>query len=464
MQYLFIYANILIYIMICWEAYYMHFKWDKKYLYWGITAFFVLSCSILFYYIVFHNEQFSGVVKNVINICFPIIDGLIIAFLMCPMINWFEKRIFARIIPKLKKGERLSEIGQKWMRAGSVVLSYSIVLLLLAAFFIAVIPQIRMSVESIVAQSSTYKENIETWIVEIDQKYPELSNIIGDKLNEYTDDLKVWQDENLLPKIQELLTKVSVSVFGFLKALWDIVIGAIISVYIIANKEKYAGQFKKLTYGFLDIKIGNVLISNVRMANQKFSGFIVGKIIDSLIIGILCFIFSSIFQFPYPVLLGLIIGATNVIPFFGPFFGAIPCGLLVFMVNPIQCIWFLLFILALQQFDGNILGPMILGESTGISGFWVIFSITFFGGIWGVPGMIIGVPLFAVIYAIIKTALETKLTKKKLPMVTDQYIYVDYIDESKENEFVDLKFNEYEKEIFNFKLSKKKKNNNDKTK
>lgn len=434
----------------------MHFKWDKKYLYWGFTAFIVLACSILFYYVVFHNEQFSGVVKNVINICFPIIDGLIIAFLLCPMINWFEKKVFSRVIPKLKRGERLGETGQKWMRAGSIFLSFFIVILLLAAFFISVIPQIRLSIENIVAQSSTYKENIETWLIEIDQKYPELSNIIGDKLEEYADNLKEWQNDNLLPKIQELLTTVSVSVFGFLKALWDIVIGAIISVYILANKEKYSGQFKKLAYGFLDVKTGNVLIKNFRMANQKFSGFIVGKIIDSLIIGIICFVFSSIFQFPYPVLLGLIIGVTNVIPFFGPFFGAIPCALLVFMVNPIQCIWFLLFILALQQFDGNFLGPMILGESTGISGFWVIFSITFFGGIWGVPGMIIGVPLFAVIYAIIKTTLETKLIQKKLPNVTDQYIYVDYIDESNENEFVELKFNEGEKNKFKFSLFKKK--------
>lgn len=434
----------------------MHFKWDKKYLYWGFTAFIVLACSILFYYVVFHNEQFSGVVKNVINICFPIIDGLIIAFLLCPMINWFEKKVFSRVIPKLKRGERLGETGQKWMRAGSIFLSFFIVILLLAAFFISVIPQIRLSIENIVAQSSTYKENIETWLIEIDQKYPELSNIIGDKLEEYADNFKAWQNDNLLPKIQELLTTVSVSVFGFLKALWDIVIGAIISVYILANKEKYSGQFKKLAYGFLDVKTGNVLIKNFRMANQKFSGFIVGKIIDSLIIGIICFVFSSIFQFPYPVLLGLIIGVTNVIPFFGPFFGAIPCALLVFMVNPIQCIWFLLFILALQQFDGNFLGPMILGESTGISGFWVIFSITFFGGIWGVPGMIIGVPLFAVIYAIIKTTLETKLIQKKLPNVTDQYIYVDYIDESNENEFVELKFNEGEKNKFKFSLFKKK--------
>ena len=419
----------------------MNFKWDKKYFHWGLTAFFVLASSILFYYFVFHNEQFLQIFENIIDICFPIIDGLIIAFLMCPMINWIEKRLFARIIPKLKKGERLTQTGQKWMRAGSIFLSFAVVILLLIAFFVAVIPQIRMSIENIIAQSSTYKENIENWLVEIDQKYPELSNIIGDTLNEYADDFKVWQNENLLPRIQELLTTVSVSVFGFLKALWDIVIGAIISVYILANKEKYAGQFKKLTYGFLDIKTGNVLISNFRMANQKFSGFIVGKILDSLIIGILCFIFSSIFQFPYPVLLGLIIGVTNVIPFFGPFFGAIPCGLLVFMVNPIQCIWFLLFILALQQFDGNFLGPMILGESTGISGFWVIFSITIFGGLFGFAGMIFGVPLVAVVYAFVETTLETKLTKKNLSMVTDDYIYVDYIDSQNDNEFVDLKVN-----------------------
>lgn len=420
----------------------MQFKWDKKYLYWGITAFLVLACAILFYFVIFSYGQFAAIVKNIVNICFPIIDGLIIAFLLCPMINWFEKKIFSKIIPKLKRNERLTDTEQKWMRAASICLSYAIVILLLAAFFVAVIPQIRLSIEHIISQSSTYKENIEQWLINVDQKYPEISIIIGETLKEYADDFKVWQNQNLLPKIQEILTTVSVSVFGFLGAIWDIIIGAIISVYILANKETYAGQFKKLAYGFLEIKTSNVLIDNIRMANRKFSGFIVGKIIDSLIIGILCFIFSTIFQFPYPVLLGLIVGVTNVIPFFGPFFGAIPCVLLVFMVNPIQSIWFLLFILALQQFDGNLLGPMILGESTGISGFWVIFAIMFFGGLWGVPGMIIGVPLFAVIYAIIKTTLEAKLIKKKLPLTTEKYIYVDYIDEVNQNEFVDINFME----------------------
>ena len=259
-----------------------------------------------------------------------------------------------------------------------------------------------------------------------------------------------------------MLKTVSLSVFNFFGALWDIIIGAIVSVYVLSHKEEFSGQFKKLAYGFLGIKTGNILIANFRMANFKFSGFIVGKILDSIIIGIICFAGCSIFQFPYPVLLGLIIGVTNVIPFFGPFFGAIPCALLIFMINPIQCIYFLIFILLLQQFDGNILGPKILGESTGISSFWVIFSITLFGGLWGVPGMIVGVPLFAVMYAIIKTALEKKLSAKELPVETDEYIKVDYIDTENENNFVPLVYDDDddddEKKNKLFRFSRKKKN------
>lgn len=440
----------------------MHFRWDKKYLYWGITAFIVLACSILFYYVIFHNDTFAGVIKNVIDICFPIIDGLIIAFLLCPLVNWIEKRLFVSIIPKLKRGERLSDTGQKWMRAASVFLAYFVVISLLVCFFITVIPQIRFSITTIYNQSSVYTTNIENWVNEVTVKYPKIADIVETLYSEYSSKLNFFQNEDFMQKASELVTKVSAGVFGFFGALWDIVIGAIISVYVLVSKEKYAGQFKKLAYGFLDVNVGNVLISNIRMVNNKFSGFIVGKILDSIIIGILCFIGCKIFQFPYPVLLALIVGATNIIPFFGPFFGAIPSGLLIFMIDPVQAIWFLLFILALQQFDGNILGPLILGESTGISGFWVIFSITFFGGIWGVPGMIVGVPLFAVFYAIIKTILETKLKKKALPTTTEQYIYVDYIDSENQNEFVDLKPVEENSSKFKFFSKKKKSKGKDK--
>ncbi len=415
----------------------MNFKWDKKYLYWGVTAFLVLASAILFYYFVFHNAQFLQIFKNIINICFPVIDGLIIAFLLCPLINWFEQKVFILFRKKEKRSEPVSEKAAKWLRVLSILLSYVIVISLLTAFIITVIPQIKESITNIYAQSSQYKANIENWLNDLFEKYPDIEVWVMDSFDTYAAQFSEWKNNYLLPKVQELLATVSTGVFNFFSALWDILIGAIVSIYVLFSKEKFSGQFKKLAYGFLNTKTANVLISNIRMVNHKFSGFIVGKLLDSLVIGILCFVGCSIFGFDYPVLLGLIIGVTNIIPFFGPFIGAIPCILLLFMINPLHSLYFAIFILALQQFDGNILGPAILGESTGISSFWVIFSITLFGGLWGVTGMIVGVPLFAVFYAIIKTILTTKLSKKELPTETRKYVSVDYIN-AETNEFIDL--------------------------
>lgn len=415
----------------------MNFKWDKKYLYWGVTAFLVLASAILFYYFVFHNAQFLQIFKNIINICFPVIDGLIIAFLLCPLINWFEQKVFILFRKKEKRSEPVSEKAAKWLRVLSILLSYVIVISLLTAFIITVIPQIKESITNIYAQSSQYKANIENWLNDLFEKYPDIEVWVMDSFDTYAAQFSEWKNNYLLPKVQELLATVSTGVFNFFSALWDILIGAIVSIYVLFSKEKFSGQFKKLAYGFLNTKTANILISNIRMVNHKFSGFIVGKLLDSLVIGILCFVGCSIFGFDYPVLLGLIIGVTNIIPFFGPFIGAIPCILLLFMINPLHSLYFAIFILALQQFDGNILGPAILGESTGISSFWVIFSITLFGGLWGVTGMIVGVPLFAVFYAIIKTILTTKLSKKELPTETCKYVSVDYIN-TETNEFIDL--------------------------
>lgn len=415
----------------------MGFKWDKKYLHWGVTAFCVLAAAILFYYFVFHNAQFIQVFKNIIDICFPVIDGLIIAFLLCPMINWFEKRVFILFRKKEKRSEPLNDNMKKWFRVLSILLSYTIVIALLTAFIITVIPQIRESITSIYEQSSMYKENIENWLADLFEKYPNIEIWVMDSFETYSAQFTEWKNTYLLPKAQEIITMVSTGVFNFFSALWDIIIGAIVSIYVLFSKEKFSGQFKKLAYGFLNTKTANVLIANIRMVNNKFSGFIVGKLLDSLIIGILCFVGCQILGFPYPVLLGLIVGVTNIIPFFGPFIGAIPCILLIFMINPLQSLYFAIFVLALQQFDGNVLGPKILGESTGISSFWVIFSITLFGGLWGVTGMIVGVPLFAVFYAIIKTVLVTKLTKKALPTETQKYVHVDYVDVNN-HEFIDM--------------------------
>ena len=179
----------------------------------------------------------------------------------------------------------------------------------------------------------------------------------------------------------------------------------------------------------------------MRFANKTFGGFLSGKIIDSLIIGILTFAIISIFNIPYSVLISVIVGVTNIIPYFGPFLGAIPCGIILLMVDPFKCITFLIIVLILQQIDGNIIGPKILGDSTGLSSFWVIFAITLFGGFFGVFGMFVGVPLFAVIYAAIRTFINQRLEKKRLPSDTVYYMNSDFhSDENTTNAGSEIKF------------------------
>ena len=220
------------------------------------------------------------------------------------------------------------------------------------------------------------------------------------------------------------------------------------------NKEKFAGQFKKIVFATHDINAGNIVINNVKFVHRTFGGFVGGKVLDSIIIGLLCFIGTTIMQMPYASLISVIIGFTNIIPFFGPFLGAIPSILLLFIVDPmhpINCLYFAIFVFILQQFDGNILGPFILGDSTGLSSFWVIFSITLFGGMWGIPGMLIGVPLFAVIYAAIKSRIEMKLKKKDLPVETDEYTYVCAIDDAGLHKYIpEGKQNKKYKDVYQF--------------
>ena len=267
-------------------------------------------------------------------------------------------------------------------------------------------------------------------------KYPEITKYIDNAFNSDESYISNWADDTLYPWLKTLASNASIYVFNLFKVLKDLVIGIIVSVYILLKKEEFKGQFKKICFGLFNVKASNIIIKNTRMANDKFSGFIVGKIVDSLIIGVLCFFGCTILKIEYPVLIALIIGVTNIIPFFGPVIGAIPCVILLLVINPIHSLYFLIFVIILQQVDGNIIGPKILGSSTGISGFWVIFAITVFGGFWGIPGMIIGVPLMAVIYSLVQSALEISLKNKELKTKTDDYVYLDYID-NETKEFVD---------------------------
>ena len=230
-------------------------------------------------------------------------------------------------------------------------------------------------------------------------------------------------------QLSTLVKQVSMSLLAFIKVLWDLVIGFIVSIYILGSKETFTAQGKKILYALLEEKRANGFIEDMRFVNTTFGRYISGKLLDSLMVGIICYMGMKMMDLPYAELISVIVGITNIIPYFGPYIGAIPSTILILMVDPKQALYFVIFILILQQIDGNILEPKILGDSTGLSGFWVIFSITIFGGLFGVLGMILGVPLFAVLYALVGRRFQKMLLRKNMPAETEKYLNLDRVEE-----------------------------------
>lgn len=414
----------------------MKFKWDKKYLYWGVTALVVLAIVVLFNFLLNQHVAIKEAATTLVKILLPIILGFVIAFLVNPLMKWFEVSFFAIFDKKAPDRRYLPKWKKNLYRVLSMVFSYLFILVLLACFIIAVIPQISDSIVNISILFPKYKENFQEWFNNLTLKYPEVYKYLGNYIKENEAIIDNWTDTTLVPWLTQLASKSSVYLLTIFKALKDFIIGFIVSIYVLSKKELFKGQAKKIVYSLFNVKNGNIIIKNVRMASDKFAGFIIGKIVDSLIIGLLCFVGCQIMRMEYPVLLALIIGVTNIIPFFGPVIGAIPCLVLLLVINPLHALYFLIFVIILQQLDGNFIGPKILGSSTGISSFWVIFAITVFGGFWGVPGMIVGVPLMAVIYTLIQSALDIALRNKELSQDTNDYIYLDHI-ELEDKEFID---------------------------
>lgn len=225
----------------------------------------------------------------------------------------------------------------------------------------------------------------------------------------------------MLPNLTNYLYNLSMGVARVIGVLTDLLIGLIVAAYLLGCKDTLCAQSKKMIYSSMKLSAANLVISKFRYAHHVFGGFINGKLLDSLIIGIICFICCTLMDMPYTMLVSVIVGVTNVIPFFGPFIGAIPSGFLILLNSPIKAVYFAIFILILQQFDGNILGPKILGGSTGLSSFWVLFSILLFGGLFGFVGMVLGVPIFAVVYNLTDDIIRWALTRKRLSVDTNDY-------------------------------------------
>jgi len=409
----------------------MKLKWKNQYIRWGLTALLVIMGSIMFYYLLFHSSNIKSAIDIMVGIMMPVVFGFILAYLLTPVLNSIEQRILypLRRLLKLKEGPKSHARTRMLGVLVTALLFYFAIHLLISMLVSQIVP----SIQNIVSNFDTYMTNFTAWMNQLLADNSEIKDYAINLINRYSEELERFLNETVLTKSSELIKTVSLSVLGIFKTLWNFIIGFVISIYILGSKEKFAVQAKKLLYACYQPDSANVIINNFRFAHNTFIGFISGKILDSLIICLLCLIGTTMLRTPYAALISVIIGVTNIIPFFGPFLGAIPSAVLILVVDPmhpLNCVYFIIFILILQQVDGNLIGPKILGDSTGLSGFWVIFSITLFGGMFNVLGMIVGVPIFAIIYAAVRSYVNSALIKKKMPIKSAVYESIECVDDA----------------------------------
>lgn len=404
------------------------FKWEKKYLYWGITAFLVIISCIAFFWLLQRWSGFKGFISSFFSALTPFFVGGIISYLLTPSVKFFETRVLA--VPSTRIFKKNPDKAKAFSRGAAVLLSIVIFFGIIAALFSQVIPQLYNSIESLVMNISDNVGRLVAWARKWLDDYPEVQRQFLQFVSSAEDELTQWAKNTLLPQMQDIVTSVSVGVVTVVKAVATLFIAVVVSIYLMFGREKFSAQGKKLLYGLLPSQHVNKFLAALRFTNRSFMDFLTGQLLCALIVGILCYIGCLLIGIKDSLLIAVLVGTTNVIPFFGPFIGAIPSALIVLLYSPIKCLIFIIFIIILQQIDGNILSPRILGNATGLSGIWVLFSIIVGAYFLGPIGMIIGVPLFAVIYAGIRSFIRQRLIKRGLPTETKLYVDLGYFDKN----------------------------------
>ncbi len=387
----------------------MKLDWNRKYTTIAVYALIVVSLSIVFYHAMGNINQINLKLGWVISTLQPFIIGFVIAYLLNFILVFVEKN--------MNKIDKYKKLGRKSKRGIGILLTYAIAAFTIYLFVLFVLPQLVDSISGLVNDIPTYVANATKLVEELSQNIEIDNEYVGLVLEKWNEFINTMANiiTNLIPFIGNIIKDIASSV-------WNIFIGLIISVYMLLDKENFMALGKKLSYSLLSKNKADKVVSLANRTNTTFGRFLSGKIIDSTIIGILTFIILIVFKMPYALLVAIIIGITNIIPFFGPFIGAVPAFIIIMFVSPVQALWFLVIIFLIQQLDGNVIGPKILGDSIGISAFWILFAILVAGKLLGLVGMIIGVPLFAVIYSVAKEVIEAKLEKKGLPTNTKDYM------------------------------------------
>ena len=397
----------------------------KYFIYWGLTALAVIASSVAFVFFLLKFELLASVMGKIVNVLMPVIYGAVLAYLMLPVYNKCRKLVTDGLTGTIKSDTAVRRLAKT---AGTLA-SLALLVAIVAGLLSMIIPQIYTSVLGLQDTIGGNINNVSIWLRKMLEDNPPMEQFVVPIYEQTAVKVETWLSTELVPNMTLIIGELSNGLISVFTVLKNILIGVIVMVYLLNIKGTLAAQSKKIIYSLFNLKQANRIIQEVRFAHSVFGGFITGKLLDSLIIGVLCFFSMRILKMPYVLLISVIIGVTNVIPFFGPFIGAIPSAFLILLVSPMKCLYFLKFVLALQQFDGNILGPKILGDSTGLPSFWVLFSILLFGGLFGFVGMIIAVPTFAVIYRLSSDFVNRSLGRKNLSKQTDDYLELDYIDE-----------------------------------
>lgn len=386
----------------------MKINWNKKYTTIAVYSLIVIFLSISFYLALTKFSKLSELTNAFFAILKPFILGFSLAYLFNFILEFYEKGIIDRYT---KDG-----ISLKKKRALSLVLTYLTVAVVIALFMMFILPQVANSLARLLTDFPKIMDELYSYsskTINSLNMSEESKMMFDSKVNELVRKAIEFAT-NLMPYLANAFLNV-------VKSIWNTILGLIISIYILADKEGFFAMCKKFISAVFPVEVTERILYVTRLSNQIFGRFIAGKILDSTIIAFLTFIILSITDMPYKILLTFIIGVTNVIPFFGPFIGAIPSVMIVLLIDPVKALWLILIIFVIQQLDGNIIGPKILGDSIGISSFWILFSLLIAGKFFGIIGMIIGVPLFAIIYTIIGESVNTKLRKKGLPVSKEAY-------------------------------------------
>ncbi|MDO4547340.1 MAG: AI-2E family transporter [Clostridia bacterium] len=384
----------------------------RNYWNWGVTVFLIILCSFFAFFFMLRYSQMSAFLRNVGGILSPILLGMAIAYIMAPIADNIE-RLLARI--QKKPSARLD----KFYRMLSTVVSVFILIAIITFIVGTILPQVISGIRQLISNFDLYVGTVEAWLMpRLQALDPAISQAVDKYINDIEANLRSFLENDLL----SVLSRVTAGVVEMGRMIYNFLLGIIVSIYFMNARESIVARCKKVIYAIFKLRISNKIVEVIRQTDNMFRGFIMGKVLDSSIIGVICFAGMSLMAMPYTLLISVVIGVTNIIPYFGPFIGAIPSILLILLTDPLKALIFAVFILVLQQIDGNVIGPKILGNTTGLSSLGVLIAILIGGGLFGVLGMIISVPAVGVIYSFVKRSMEIRLRKGKLPTKTDSYV------------------------------------------